>query len=157
VEKFVELLNHLHVGIRDMDYKPEWILVLLDTIQSPEGAQYLSNQSWELLVELTISMSGWVGHATYSPQVMVSLLEAQEWDRLECWVAVVWMVWPPEADEMTEELENAMVVLFRQETGTVQKLTQWMEWWSKEWNRDVLEVFQRICKLAPESVQQDLL
>ena len=77
VGRFVELLNHLHVGVKDIDHHFankghhfKWISLLLDTIQSPEGIRHLSNQSWEFLVELTISESGLWGRATYNPHVI---------------------------------------------------------------------------------------
>ena len=42
VERFVELLNHLHVTVEDMDYQSKWLELLLETLQTPERAQHLS-------------------------------------------------------------------------------------------------------------------
>ena len=124
METYIGLLDRLHVDAGDLGHGSRWIILLLDTIQSPKGAQYLSNQPWELLVELTIS---WFHSSiTHNPQVMASLLEAQEWDKLECWMGVVWMVWLSKADEMTEHLRGVVVTLFRQQSGAVQELVQWM-------------------------------
>ena len=156
VEGFVESLNHLRAGVKDISYRSrlKWISLLPDTIRSPKGAQYLPDQSWELLVQLTILESEGAKHATYSPQVTTSLLEAQEWDRLECWIDVVWMIWPPETDETTGDFEHTMKSLFRHRPGAAQKLTQWMKRWSEECSEDeaIPESFERICK----SARQDL-
>ena len=152
VERFVKLLNHLCVGVEDVEDSFKWMSLLLDTIQSPHGTRQLSDQSWELLVDLTISKSEEI-HVTYAPQVMGSLLESQEWDKLECWIGVVWMVWPPEARETTEGIKCAMVSLFRCRPGAAQKLTRWMKQWS-EVKGVVPECFERICKQAHEAAQQ---
>ena len=41
VERFIQLLDHLHVTVEDMGDKDEWVLLLLDVIRSSRGAQYL--------------------------------------------------------------------------------------------------------------------
>ena len=152
MEKFIELLNHLHVGVNDVDRGFEWIALLLDAIQSPGGVECLFNRSWELLAELVIPRQELVMDVTHSPQVIASLLEAREWDKLEPWLGVVWMLWPPETDEAAEDLERAMMLLFRRRPAAAQKLTKWMEQRS---NQGAFEVFQRTCKRAYEAIQQD--
>ena len=154
--RFVDLLNHLHVDVEDMDNEFQWMGILLDTIKSSEGARDLSIRSWELLVELVTATLFWflkLRIPTYTPKVMASLLEAQEWDKLECWIGVVWMAWPPETDAAMEAVEDAMVSLSRQRPGAVQKLTQWMERWGTRWSNKVPEAFQRICK-QPHDIAQ---
>jgi hypothetical protein len=149
-ERFVELLNNLRIGVEDMVCPADWMSILLDTIQSPEGARSLFVQSWELLAELTSSLPWGLEDSVYSPQVTASLLEAQEWEKLECWMGVVWMVWPPQTDTTTKALEDAMVLLFRQRPGAVQKLTRWMERWSERGSqgdhRELPGAFERICR-----------
>ena len=74
-------------------------------------------------MELAIS-EPWPGSSriAYSPQITTLLTEAQEWNKLECWVGVVWMAWPPGTTE--EDLDRSMVLLFRQRPGALQKLEQ---------------------------------
>ena len=139
VEKCIRLLDHLHIDVEDVHRADEWTTLLLDIIQSPEGARCFSNQSWELLVEVVLSNRAPL--AAYSPQVTASISEAREWDKLECWLGVVWMGLWPKADEMTEHLESVMVTLFRQRPDAVQKLTQWMERWRTPLYQDEFEVF----------------
>ena len=158
VGRFVNLLNHLLVNFKDVDYGFNWMEILLDTIKSPEGARGLSIQSWESLVELATTAPFWFLRSrgripTYSPQVMGSLLEAREWDKLECCIGVVWMAWPPETDAMMEDVEHATVSLLRQRPGAIQKLAQWMERQGESPRNEVPEAFQRINKQARETAQ----
>ena len=158
VEGFIELLNHLHVTVEDMDNKFHWAKHLLETFRTPEGIQRLSHWYWELLVELAISLPWFLDDGlAYSPQITIFLTEAQEWSKLECWLGTVWMVWPPGADGTIEEdLDRLMVLLFRQKPGAFQKLGQWMKRWSQKNSEDIPESFKRICKRACEAAQQDL-
>jgi hypothetical protein len=107
--------------------------LLLEIVQTSEGAQHLSHYYWELLVELEISLSVWPGEEiAYNPQTITFLTEAQEWSKLEYWMGIVWMVWPPGSGGITEEdLDHSMLLLCRQRLGAVQKLEQWMERWGQ--------------------------
>ena len=133
-----------------------WIR-LLGTLQTPEGTQLLPHWYWELLVELAISQSlSLVSEVTYNPQIMTFLAEAQEWNKLEYWMGTVWVSWPPEAGEITEEdLSSSTLLLFRQRPGAFQKPERWMERWSQINVTNVPESFQRICKQAQEAAQRD--
>jgi len=158
VEAFVALLNSLDVAVKDVGQQIQWPLLLLGITQFSEAAQHLSHHYWVLLVELTILYSFWLEpHPTYNPQVMTSLKDAQDWDKLECWMGVVWMIWPPKDDEpMEKELECGMLLLFQQQPGAIKKLQQWMEQWSNEWGLDVPKSFAQICEEAClRRVQQD--
>ena len=156
-ERFVGLLDHLHVTVEDMGDPHEWLRLLLQTLQTSEGAQHLSHWYWELLVELTISWARWFRHdVTYNPQIMTSLTKAHEWNKLECWMGTVWILWPPEDDGITEEdLGHSILLLFRQRPGAFEKLEQWMERWSQISNKSIPESFQRICKQVQELAQRD--
>ena len=68
-----------------------------------------------------------LGGSAYDLQVITSLLEAQEWDKLECWMGIVWMAWPPQTEKATEEVECVMALLFCQWPGAIQMLTEQME------------------------------
>ena len=140
--KFVELLDHLHVTAEDMDFRTDWLTLLLDTLQTPEGAQRLSHRYWELVVELAVLQSPRLV-STYNPRISKSLTEAQEWSKLERWIGTVWILWPPEADGITEEdLGHSIPMLFRKRPGAFQKLQQWMERWSQMNDKSIPESFQ---------------
>ena len=157
VERFVGLLNFLHVTVKDINHEFRWPRLLLDTIQTSEGTRRLSHSYWELLVELAISLPPYLrDELAYSSQIMRLLTEAQECNKLECWIGIVWMLWPLGAGGMTEgDLGHSVLHLFRQQPGAVQKLEQWMERWSQSDSGDIPESFKRICKQAHETMQQD--
>jgi len=166
VERFIGLLNHLHVTIKDMDKKENWGKLLLNTIQSSEGIQHLSHWYWELLAELILVLESWrlrvdpvygrLGpDLARSLQIITCLTEAKEWNKLECWVGVVWMLLPKELDPGEWDLGHSMTLLFRQRPGAVQKLEQWMEQSSRRACRDVPESFKQAHKQANEAAQRD--
>jgi len=158
MEGFVGLLNDLQVCVEDAGGNGELTNLLLDTIQSSEGVQHLSTSYWELLVELVVfwswALEGNTYTFTYHSSTMASLEEAEEWDKLECWMGVVWILWPPEEGKTTEEeLGHTTLSLFHQQPGTIQKLEQWMEQWADGW-RQIPESFQQICKQAHNEAAQ---
>ena len=141
-ERFVELLNRLHIGIeeaRGLDSSSVWAAILLQLIRSTE-ARRLDTHSWELLAELggrlgilsplvyvyespgevnpvsLVDIEGWekLGLAT-------SLMDAEEWDKLECWMSIFWIVWPVEAGNVTKELEDVMQALEKQRPGALRR------------------------------------
>jgi len=160
MDRFIELLNHLNVTIEDLDETFLWAKLLLGTLRSEsEGVQQLLHQYWELLVELVVSDSQWQEGGVagaYNPRITASLVDAQEWSRLECWMGTVWILWPPGVGETTEEdLDHLMLLLFRQRPGALQRLGRWMERWSQGCGRDVPGSFQQICERAREAAQHD--
>jgi len=157
VERFVGLLNHLHVAVEDMDDHSKWLELLLETLKTPERAQHLSYWYWELLVELVTSEQlPSINGAAYYLEITAFLAGAQEWNKLECWMGTVWALWPPEADGITEEdLGHSIHLLFRKRPGAFEKLKQWMEQWSQTNDEKIPDSFQRICERAQEVAQRD--
>ena len=157
VERYVGVLNHLCVTSEDMDVWPKWAVLLLDTLQSSEGVRHLPHRYWELLVDLVTPCPRWLrDEVTYNPRIVTFLVEAGEWSKLECWMGIIWIVWPPGAGGMAEEeFDHSMRSLFRHRPGAAQKLDQWVGGWSREYGADIPESFQRICKQANEATQRD--
>ena len=158
VEGFFTLLDQLSAGVEDMDGNGgQWAALLLDTIQSPDNIQHLPYPYWELLTELSILESQHLEGVTRSPDV-VKYLEGggHGWDKLECWMGIVWMAWLPETGSTAEgEVRVATLSLFRQRTGAVQKLERWMERWSGRCGKVVPQSFQQTCEQARnDAVQQ---
>jgi len=150
-------LDHLHITVGDVDVGVGWMSILLGVIQSPEGAQRLSHWYWELLVELIVSLPWCLGSkVTRGLSVAESLVEAQEWDKLKCWIGVVWMSLPRVEGRPEEDLENPMVLLFRQRPGAAQKLGKWIERWSQHWSTGILGRFEQTCKRAHEEAQRQV-
>ena len=72
--------------------------------------------------------------------VATSLMDAEEWDKLKCWMSIFWMVWPVEAHEVTKELEDVMEALEKHRPGAVRKQ---MERWNEEHGRRLPEPYQQ--------------
>jgi len=156
VEGFIGLLNDLQVCLKDLENRLEWAKLLLDVIQSSEKIQHLSRSCWKLLAELAAYWSDELGAGTYNPHIMKSLQDAKEWDKLKCWISVVWMVWPPEGGQtMEKDLENVMLSLVHQQPGALQKLKDQMEQWSNEWSwNEIPESFKQTCKQVCDKAPQ---
>ena len=155
VEKLFELLDRLHVTAEEIDHAYKWASLLLAVIRSPEGIQRLPDWYWELLAELAVSEHWGLNFGdTDALKIAKSLIEDEEWGKLECWIGVVWTV--SESAGITEEdLEHSTLLLFRQRPGAALKLEQWMEQWSNQsmWRR-IPEPFKRACRRAHEAVQR---
>ena len=150
IENFFGFLNHLSTGVEVTDIPAQLCYTLLDAARSPGGHRYLTLQSWGLLANLTAECSWWC-FVHYNPRVTSSLLEAHEWEKLECWMGVVWMMWPPLISDVPEDLKNAMESLLRNRPGAVRKLTEWMERSSERRKSVVPESFEQICEQARQA------
>jgi len=155
VEQLIELLDDLGVGVEDVGDKEEWTLLLLNVIQSSEGVQGLSHRYRKLFGELTISWSWRLRGYIWSSQITAFLKGSQERDKLECWIGVAWMVWPPgTGGTIKEDIEHTMLSLFRQRSDAIRKLKKRMERWSEENDYQVPESFKSICKTGCFEVAQ---
>ena len=156
VEKLVELLDHLHVTVEEMQDDYKWTLLLFNVIRSPGEAQLLSDCYWEFLVEFSVLWSWRFEFGGIDAlEITNCLIDAQEWGKLECWIGIIWM--SSESAVVTEkDLEHPTLLLLRQRPGAAQKLEQWMERWSKQepWNNP--GPFQRILTRAHEALQEQV-
>jgi len=147
VEPFIELLDDLDVEVEDVEDKEEWTLLLLNVIHTSEGIQGLSHRYWELFGELAITWSWRLGGYVWSSRITAFLSRSREWDKLECWIGVVWIVWPPgTGGTIEEDVGHAMLSLFHKRPGAIQRLKQRMKRWSEENGYQVPESFQKICE-----------
>ena len=129
VRGFIELLNNLHVTVEDVGPAFLWAKLLLDTVQTHEGAQDLSLWYWELPVELTTLSSRVQDGPTYDRRITTLLAEAQEWSKLECWMGIVWMVWlPGDGGTAEDDFNRSTLSLFRQQPGTMDETMESKKW-----------------------------
>ena len=147
-EKLFELLDHLHVRVEETEYLDEWASFLLTIIRSPEGIRRLSYPYWELLVERTILGSKGLKFALYNKyaHIMESLEDAKEWDKLECWIGVIWMVWAYVAsgdDVIAANIESATLSLFHRRPGVAQKIERWIE---RRYRGQQPDSFRNLCE-----------
>ena len=154
VERFIEFLNHLDVTAEDMDRRTSWVEFLVKTIKSSEKPQHLSLLYWELLAELATSSRQLEVPPADGLKTTRSLIGAEEWSKLECWMGTVWMLLPEGANLAEGDLEHSMTLLFRQWPEAVEKLKRWMERWGNKYY-DVSRSFQKTCEQAQEAAKQD--
>ena len=147
VEEFAALLDRLGVGVDDMGSENDWVLLLLYVVRSPQGRRSLSYPYWELMMELAIDKP-WFRNdpIDYDLEVMLSLEEEGEWDKMECWGGFVWLIRCPKTDTITEDLERLTVSLFRQRPGAVKKLEQLVRRSRMNYAPECLECLQWICE-----------
>ena len=90
----VHLLNHLDVGVDDMESKDEWAQMLRAVLRSPRGLEDLTFHYWVLLDKLL--SAGVLGKSSTSEDIEVmNLLEGTgAWEKLEVWLAIVWQTLP---------------------------------------------------------------
>lgn len=147
--KFIGLLNHLCIGVENLDWPYDWASMLVEIIQTTEGTRRLAIQAWEFLVKVAISYPwAFENVTTYDPRVTDLLLGGQEWEKLECWLGVVWLAWVPETDRGIEDIRSATNLLFRQKPEAIRRLTQWMEDCTWRWARATPAPFREICERA---------
>jgi hypothetical protein len=89
----VHLLNRLKVSTDDVKDGKEWIRLLVGVIRSLPGLERLSLHHWDLLYKLMLVTEIAGGFLPRDVEVMKSLEEAEEWEKLEVWVVTMW--WPP--------------------------------------------------------------
>jgi len=158
LEGFFKLLDRLQVGVGDIHSGKDWATLLLDTIKSSTGIQNLPHPYWDVLAELSVLEPQLLEGIAWSPHIMASLEGDKEWGRLECWMGVVWIVWPPETGSTTEEfVRSVMLSLFRERPGAILKLEQCVGQWSVKHGKAVPKTFQQICEQAgPEPTRPAL-
>ena len=85
----VRLLNRLDYGVGDFRIGCGLEVLLMHVIRSPVG-ENLSPHYWRLLGELESTQLFYGMFKMRDVEVMKSLEEADDWEKLEVWIAVVW-------------------------------------------------------------------
>ena len=86
----IRLLNHLNLDTDDMVDKLGWVWWFAGVICSPAGLESLSPHYWCLLDKLSLCANHHRTLGLWGAEVMRSLEEAEDWEKLEVWMAVVW-------------------------------------------------------------------
>jgi hypothetical protein len=94
VSETVQLLNCLDVEVDDMARRDVWVKLLVEVICLPAGLESLSSHYWRLLDRLALGTDfGWVP-GSCNVEVMELLEKAEDWEKLEVWMVVVWQSLP---------------------------------------------------------------
>jgi hypothetical protein len=86
----VRLLNRLDVVVDDMTRLDVWAQLLVDVVRVPAGLESMSSHYWRLLGESPLA-TNLVTPGPRDVEVMRSLETAEGWEKLEVWMAVVWL------------------------------------------------------------------
>ena len=86
----VRLLNHLDVDMNDVVHCHKWETLLVGVIRSPTGLESLPSHYWSLLDKLAAVRVEGVDFSPHDMEVMGTLEEAEDWEKLEVWMASVW-------------------------------------------------------------------
>ena len=130
--ELVCLLNNLEVGVSEIDgvnRGRDWTALLKGVISSLMGQWFLSSHYWLLLGNL-ISM-GYPSSEVVDRQteIMKSLEEAQDWEKLETWMLVVWCsVYLSHPDPtLIQDIGWATLTLFRQRPSVIPRFVDLYE------------------------------
>ena len=85
------LLNYLEVDADEVVDEDKWGKLLTSAIRSPKGLENLSSHYWRLLDKLVPTTRLYRSFVSRDVEVMKLLEEAEDWEKLEVWMVVIWM------------------------------------------------------------------
>jgi hypothetical protein len=143
----VHLLNRLDVDIDDMVGKGIWMQLLVGVICIPAGLESLSSHYWRLLDKLASGAAlPWVP-GSFNVEVIGSLEKAEDWERLEVWMVVVWRYLRSFMPMFAMgDIERVTLELFLRRAPALQRFEALCEW-GAFWVHEKAEL-QRICEQA---------
>ena len=90
----IRLLNHLNVDADDMVKEYVWVRLLAGVICLPAGLESLSPHYWCLLDKLSLGTNFYGTPGLRGAELMRSLEEAEDWEKLEVSMVVIWQSIP---------------------------------------------------------------
>lgn len=135
--EIVRLLNRLEAEICDVEEIRAWANLLVGMIHLPVGLESLSFHNWRLLGELT-STTKLLGHCSpRDMEVMRSLEKAEDWEKLEVWMAVMWMLQPTPTIETVQGIGEATIKLCSRHPSALRRF-------KNLWERDAIHAQYKI-------------
>ena len=117
----IRLLHRLNADVDDVGEAVDWVEVLVWVIRSPMGFESLSSHYWRLLGKLT-SPTRYAGLITLRDmEVMRSLEETEDWEKLEVWMAVVWRFFYWSAPQLIDSIEQVTEKLASRQPSALQR------------------------------------
>ena len=147
----VRLLNCLNVDTDDMKDEYEWVQLLVDVIRSPAGLKNLSSHYWRLLDKLALAKNLGVTFGSLEAAVMRLLKDAEDWDKLELWMVVVWLSLKSPGGLMSEpmrDIEQVTLELLLRQPSALRRFESLCEM-GVLWPEEKVELL-RICDQARE-------
>lgn len=143
--ELVRLLDHLNVDIDDVMEKCSWIDLLVNAICSPAGPEGLPSRYWRLLDRLVFADTSprYVRYTDSGMKEAGLLEEAEDWERLETWLAVLWRA--RRSPQLTEVVEGMTLRLFSQQPSAIPRFGSLCE--KISWEGQSAEL-RRVCDQA---------
>jgi len=151
IEKFVPLLNGLEIEVHEMGWRSRWTSFLWNVLRSFPGQRHLSSHYWQYIVPMAMQPGLFPLHLKPSDlDTMKSFEEAEDWERLEVWVGMMWILELPEEGIEVEEVERATRTLFCKRPGAFQTVEEWVLGASEENSLYVQhgDIFRMVCDEA---------
>jgi hypothetical protein len=118
--EFVCLLNNLKVSVGEAgDAGQAWMQLLIYVLLTPTGQERLSSHYWLLLGSLISVLPQCHFADDRQTDLMKSLEEAQDWEKLETWMLVVWWSRCRFDSVPIQDIERATLTLFRQRPSAI--------------------------------------
>jgi hypothetical protein len=118
----VHLLSHLNVGVDNVVNKQVWGKPLAGVICLPAGLESMSLHSWHLLGKSALGTDFSETPGLRSMEMMRSFEEAEDWEKLEVWIVVVWQSLPESTPAPTmEDVERVTRKLLLQRPSALQR------------------------------------
>jgi len=86
----VRWLNRLNVDVDDAVDMQSWAQLLVGVMRSPMGLESLSSHYWHLLDKFVVASKHFLHLRSRDTEVMRSLEEAEDWEKLGAWAVIVW-------------------------------------------------------------------
>jgi hypothetical protein len=128
VLEFVCLLNNLEVSVGEVgDAGQTWMSLLIRVLFTPMGRGRLSSHYWLLLGNLISVFPERFSAPDRHTEVMKSLEEAHEWEKLEMWMLIIWWSWRDSDPVPIQDIERATLTLFQQRPSAIPKFEGLLE------------------------------
>jgi hypothetical protein len=158
--EFVCLLNNLEVSVGEVsDAGWAWTHLLVYVLLTPIGQGRLSSRYWLLLGNLFSVFPEIHPAGDRQTEIMKSLEEAQDWEKLETWILVVWWSQYDSRPVSIQIIERTTLTLFRQRPSAISKFEYRLKYRTQFFHPPLLntceDVLRRVCDQA--RAEQSLL
>jgi len=113
----IRLLNGLNVDADEVEWEYGLVRLLIEVICSPMGSENLSSHNWRLLDKLAADVLFDRALVSRDVEVMRLLEAAEDWEKLEVWMGILWWFIPSDHERESEsmrDIEQATLKLLSQ-------------------------------------------
>lgn len=159
IEKLVHLLTSLEIEVHVMEWRSRWTLFLWSVLRSLPGQEHMSSHYWKRIVPMAIQPGLFSLELKPSDlETMRSFEEAGDWERLEVWIGMMWILELPGDGVHAGEVERATRTLFHNRPNALQVVEGWVLGASED--EDSLyarheDTFRAVCDQTREEIMRE--